>query len=317
VTLSVLTTVFDRERSIARAIRSILAQTCGDFEYVIIDDGSSDGSVAEIEALEDPRIRLHRIAHGGRARALNEGLRHCRGTYIAIQDSDDEAHPERLALQLCFLEGHPDVGMVGCHLLVRDETTGRQRSIAFPEHHDDILYLMPVTSAVPFNSSLIRREVFDRVGTFRDKLTAAVDYDFQMRALRTCRMHNLPRTLNTVQRSRDSMGVVLANTQQAVTLEASRRFLDAEEVDPVHFSSARDILFARARAEYYYGNARTARGLLLRLLRSAPLHMPYLRYLLPTLAGNSVLAFLRKHGVLSRLSAPLRRAGLLRRHLLP
>ncbi len=317
VTLSVLTTVYNRERSIARAVRSILAQTHADFEYVIVDDGSTDETAAIIEAMDDARIRLHRIAHAGRARALNEGLRHCRGQYIAIQDSDDEAQPERLKLQLRFMEEHPEVGMLGCRVLVRDESTGSQRVIAFPEHHDDILYLMPVTSAVPFNSSLIRRAMFDHVGNFREELAAGEDYDFQLRALRVCRVHNLPQTLNTVQRSRDSMGVVLEKTQDAVTLESSRRFLDAEEADPVHFTSRRDILFARARAEYYYGNARAARGLLLALLRSAPLHPSYIRYLLPTLAGNSVLAFLRRHGVLSWLTAPLRRHGLLRRHLLP
>jgi glycosyltransferase involved in cell wall biosynthesis len=317
MTLSVLTTVYNRERSIARAVRSILAQDHAEFEYVIIDDGSTDGSVEEITALSDARIRLHALPHAGRGAALNEGLRRCRGDLIAIMDSDDEAHPSRFSRQLQFMHAHPDVGMLGCHILLRDEEGSAPRVVAFPETHEEIVHLMPVTSAVPFNSAMIRREVFERAGDFREGLPAAEDYELQLRALRVCRFHNLPDVLNTVQRSHDSMGVVENSAQNAITLDASRALLAEEEAQPTLFASVDAVRFARARAEYYLGDLTAARRLLAGLLRHAPLHAAYLRYFIPTLLGATLHGWLRRSGLLSRLGAPLRRRRLLRRQLLP
>ncbi|MDT8325709.1 MAG: glycosyltransferase, partial [Bacteroidota bacterium] len=259
MTISVLTTVRNRERSIARSMRSILAQEHADFEYVIIDDGSDDDTVRIVSAFDDDRIRLHALPHAGRGAALNEGLRRCRGNLIAIMDSDDEAHPARLARQQQFMNEHPEVGMLGCHILQRDEGGNAQRVIAFPETHEEILHLMPVTCAVPFNSALIRRSVFDRAGVFLEGLPAAEDYEFALRALRVCRFHNLPEVLNTVQRSRDSMGVVESHAQNEITLAASRAFLDEEEVEASLFTSPEELRFARARVEYYLGELAIAR----------------------------------------------------------
>lgn len=317
MTISVLTTVRNRERSILRAVRSILAQECTDFEYVIIDDGSTDGTAALLAALDDPRIRLHTLPHAGRGAALNEGLRRCRGDLIAIMDSDDEAHPARLARQKRFMHDHPDIGMLGCHILLREEHGADRRVIAFPERHEDILHLMPVTSAVPFNSSMIRRTVFERAGTFREGLPAAEDYEFQLRALEVCRFANLAEVLNTVQRSLDSMGVVENRAQNDITLAASRAFLEREERQRAVFTTAEDVRFARARAEYYLGDLAASRRLLFDLLRRTPLRPAYIRYLLPTLLGASLHGWLRRSGMLSRMTAPFRRRRLLRRQLLP
>jgi glycosyltransferase involved in cell wall biosynthesis len=315
--VSVLTTVYNRERSIIRAVRSILTQSHTDFEYVIIDDGSTDETTARIEELDDARIRLIPLPHRGRAAALNEGFRQCRGDVIAIQDSDDESAAARLEQQLRFLEAHPEVGMVGCHLFHRDETSSATHTVAFPENHEDILHLMPVTSGIPFNSSLIRSSVFEAAGPFQEHLAAAEDYDFQLRALRHCRFHNLPLVLNTVQRSADSMGVVQENEQNRIALEASRGFLSEEEREPLIFTSPRALRFARARSEYYLGDSNTARSLLFHLLLRSPFHAPYLRYFLPTLLGKRLLSSMRRSGLLHALSAPLRSRGLFRRHILP
>ena len=143
------------------------------------------------------------------------------------------------------------------------------------------------------------------------------DYELQLRALRSCRFHNLPEVLNTVQRSRDSMGVVEDSAQNAITLEASRVFLAEEETRPALFDSVEAVRFARARAEYYLGDLAASRRLLAGLLRRAPLHGAYLRYFLPTLLGAHLHGWLRRSGLLSRLSAPLRRRRFLRRQLLP
>ncbi|MCB2203440.1 glycosyltransferase [bacterium] len=316
MTLSVLTTVYNRERSILRAVESILRQEYADFEYVIVDDGSTDATMQRLASITDERVRVIARKHEGRAASLNAGLAACSGSLIAIMDSDDEAQADRLAKQLDFLEHQPDVAMLGCHVLVRDETTGKQRVIAFPEHHEDILHGMPVTSMLPFNSSIIRRQVFDTVGGFDEALPAGEDYAFQLRALRHFRFHNLPSVLNTVQRSFDSLGVASQQAQDRVTREASAAFLAEEQRDPCCFPSPRALEEAQARAAYYHGRIAEARKRYFHLLLHAPQRLTTLRYLIPTFMGRG-LQFLRNRGILSRITTPLRSLRSFRRHILP
>ncbi|MCT4535552.1 glycosyltransferase family A protein [Halodesulfovibrio sp.] len=112
--VSVLLPVYNQEKYIREAIDSILAQTYSDFEFIIIDDASSDMSVKVIQQFTDERIRFYvNTKNLGSVRTLNEGLSLCRGEYIARMDGDDIAYPERFQKQVEFLDAHPDVGVVG------------------------------------------------------------------------------------------------------------------------------------------------------------------------------------------------------------
>ena len=114
--------VHNGEKYIREAIESILAQTFTDFELLVIDDSSTDKSVEIAKTYGDPRIRLLKNEAGrGVVGARNTGLIHARGEYIAPMDCDDIAHPEKLAIQVAFLDGHPDVGMVGSGIELIDE----------------------------------------------------------------------------------------------------------------------------------------------------------------------------------------------------
>src|SRR6185312_7739382 len=102
--VSVVMPVFNTERYVARATESILGQSFGDFEFIIIDDGSTDGSrgILERYARQDGRIRLVSRANTGYAVALNEGLGMARGEFVARMDSDDVSKPERFERQVEF-----------------------------------------------------------------------------------------------------------------------------------------------------------------------------------------------------------------------
>jgi glycosyltransferase involved in cell wall biosynthesis len=103
-------------RTLSRAVESMRAQTFAGWEMIAVDDGSTDGSREMLEGLarSDARIRVVAQPHGGIVAALNTGLAAVRGGLIARMDADDEAHPERLAEQVDFLERNPAVGLVGC-----------------------------------------------------------------------------------------------------------------------------------------------------------------------------------------------------------
>src|SRR5487761_1677094 len=107
---SVLMPVYNAERYVGHAVESILRQTWHDFEFLIIDDGSTDRSPEMLRAYaeRDPRILLVSRANTGYLRALNEGWPLCRGEYVARMDADDVAMPERLQRQIAFLDAHPD-----------------------------------------------------------------------------------------------------------------------------------------------------------------------------------------------------------------
>lgn len=107
--------VYNGERFLADAIRSILAQSFGDFEFLILDDGSTDSSRSIIAgfAASDSRIRPIIRENRGLIASLNQLLEEARAPLIARMDADDISHPERFSRQISFLAGHPDHGVLG------------------------------------------------------------------------------------------------------------------------------------------------------------------------------------------------------------
>lgn len=123
--VSVLMTVYNREGMVAEAIRSILAQDFGDFEFVIVDDGSTDRTAEVIRSFADPRIRLASLATNcGIAMGRNLGLGLVRGEFVAVMDSDDLAMPARLRTQYEFFRSHPEIDIAGGNII---KVVGDQR----------------------------------------------------------------------------------------------------------------------------------------------------------------------------------------------
>jgi glycosyltransferase involved in cell wall biosynthesis len=134
--VTVVIPVYNERTHLRRAVESVLAQTFADFELIVVDDGSTDGSLDTIADLDDPRIRRLRQENGGKASALNRALDAARGEFFCIQDADDEANPQRLAVQVAALRADPELGGVFCrHELIVD---GRRRSPRFrPADRDE------------------------------------------------------------------------------------------------------------------------------------------------------------------------------------
>ena len=114
--ISVLMTVFNGGKLLAESIESLLAQSFSDFEFVIVDDASTDGSVAVLEsyASRDRRLRLFcNSQNSGQTACLNQGLGECRADWIARQDADDLSHPRRLAAQWLTVKNNPSLVLLG------------------------------------------------------------------------------------------------------------------------------------------------------------------------------------------------------------
>ncbi len=120
-TVSVVMPVYNVERFVVQAVRSVLDQTFTDFELIIVDDGSPDGSIALCEAIADRRIRIIHQANRGLAGARNPGIAFARGEFVALLDSDDAWAPEKLARHVAHLRANPAVGAVYAGSILIDD----------------------------------------------------------------------------------------------------------------------------------------------------------------------------------------------------
>jgi glycosyltransferase involved in cell wall biosynthesis len=121
--VSVVMSVFNGEKYLRNAVESILSQTFADFEFIVIDDGSSDRGSEVIKAYKDPRIRFScNEQNMGLTRTLNMGLKQARGEYIARMDCDDVSLPDRLTRQVAFMDSNPNMGACCTWALDIDET---------------------------------------------------------------------------------------------------------------------------------------------------------------------------------------------------
>lgn len=195
--VSVVLPVYNCEKYLEESISSILAQSYGDFELIIINDGSTDGSSAIIAGFNDPRIRLFDQENRGLSASLNRSICLARGRYLARQDADDVSFPDRLTRQVEFLENHPEYCMVGAWSQIWQEAVPTRRSHRHPEKNGALKFNLLFDSYFVHSSVMLRKSVLDSVGFYTEKPGQPEDYQLWSRMLRGGygRMANLPHQL--------------------------------------------------------------------------------------------------------------------------
>jgi len=193
--VSVLMSVHNGAPWVRDAVASVLAQTAGDLELIVIDDGSTDATSELLAAVRDSRVRIERRAHAGLTRALNRALALARALLVARLDADDIALPERLALQRAFLGSHPDVGLLGTGAREVDEAGREVARIRPPEDDATIRRVLIRRNPFVHSAVMMRRTLVERAGGYDETLPVAQDYDLWMRLSRLARLANLPEPL--------------------------------------------------------------------------------------------------------------------------
>lgn len=192
--VSVVMSVYNEEQYVGEAIDSILGQAFQDFEFVIVDDGSVDRTPAVLKGFDDPRLKVHHQANQGQSAALNQGIRVSTGSYIARMDGDDISLPGRLEREVSLLESHPEIGLVGTWCIKVDTKTGHERVQSLPEYDSAIRRFMIVDNPFIHSSVMIRKDVLDRVGLYKEGLIWQ-DYELWVRIAGHHRMANIPEPL--------------------------------------------------------------------------------------------------------------------------
>jgi glycosyltransferase involved in cell wall biosynthesis len=162
--VSIVTTVYNESDNFDKAPPSILQQTCQDFEWLILDDNSTDDTVKKLHELakSDSRITIiENQSRMGRAKCLNKVIEHADGKYIAQQDFDDVSHSERIDKQTEFLKNNPNVGVVGSFYEQIDNIRNESFIRELPTHHDRIIRSM--AKYIPFAHTLVmfRKEAWE------------------------------------------------------------------------------------------------------------------------------------------------------------
>ena len=192
--ISVILAVHNDERYIEESVRSVLEQTCEDFELILVDDGSDDGTVSLVDSLArtDSRIRLFRQRRSGLTCSLIRATAEARGLYLARQDSDDRSRSNRFAVQTNFLNTHPDIAAVGSDTVVIDQSGQRIKAIVGERGTGTIRSSLLSLRSTPIHGSvMMRRESVLAVGGYRLAFTVSQDFDLWLRLTEHCGLDNL------------------------------------------------------------------------------------------------------------------------------
>ena len=189
--VSVVIPAYNHEKFIGEAIQSVLDQTFQDFELIIINDGSTDNTEAEILKFKDDRIQYYFQSNRGLSPTLNRGIELARGEFFNFLPSDDIFLPEKLAIQLKAFEGSEEIGVVfSYHLVVdgegrevKDDPIVDWFTVPF-ETKEEIFPALFERDFLSVPTALIRMDCFRRVGLFDESLKTAQDYDMWMRILK-------------------------------------------------------------------------------------------------------------------------------------
>lgn len=189
--VSVVMSVYNGERYLREAIDSILGQTFKDFEFIIIDDGSTDDTLQIIKSYKDPRIVLISRENKGLVVSLNEGIEQAKGKYIARQDADDYSLPERLRKQLDYMLSHSEVVICGATFTEIDSGGKVLQRIAIPL--EDSVIRQELLARCPFahGSTVYLRKTCLEAGLYKEADFPAEDYALWIRIAALGKMSNL------------------------------------------------------------------------------------------------------------------------------
>ena len=254
--VSILMPVFKTAPYLREAMDSMLCQTFKDFELIVLDDCSPDNAEEILDAYDDSRIvRYKGEKNVGLSNVLNVGIEMARGKYIARMDSDDISLPQRLQVQVDYLEKHPDVDLVSVGMRLFGAKEGTWIREINPEKVKiEALFHSPVLHA----SSVWRKDAFEKQRLrFRQEMVPAEDYDLWVRAmlkglklvnlpdvLYEYRIHEAQATVQTDKTSAKSREVQMAYLQEALpSLSDSNRKAFPKKLWPVFFANLYDGFF--------------------------------------------------------------------------
>lgn len=224
-TVSVVMAVYNERPYLEKAVQSVLDQTFDDFEFIIVNDGSTDGSTEVLDRFEqrDDRIHLVHQENRGLIASLNKGIGRAKGKYIARMDGDDISHPERFERQVSFLEENPEIGILGTQAdkIDAEGNVRKEWTRSNPTDPDVVSWQLLFHTCFYHPTVMARRSVLEDLGGYAEWATHVEDYELFTRALLKTRLTNLPDTLLKFRRHKGSVTVQRREEQIRRSAEAA------------------------------------------------------------------------------------------------
>ena len=224
--ISVLMPVYNGDRYLTEAIESILAQTFTDFEFLIIDDGSTDRSLQTLRryAAQDNRIRLISRENRGLIATLNQMLELAQGEFLARMDADDIAMGDRFAAQVAFLRQQPDCVCVGGAYGLIDSQSRTVLHLEMPEANSEIQQaILSGRTIINHPCAMIRRWALESIGGYDAAMVTVEDLDMLLRLGEVGQLANLKQTVLKYRFHRQSISAKRSEFQHQMAQEACRR----------------------------------------------------------------------------------------------
>ena len=249
--------VFNGEKYLREAVDSILNQTFTDFEFIIINDGSTDNTKAILESYNDRRISLIHQKNIGLTKSLNKALFLSVGNYIARQDSDDISEPERLKHQIEFLTKNSDIAVTGSFVVAIDKYGNEFTKWTYPETDKDIKTQLLKNNIFCHGSVMFRKDCVMNVGYYREAFRTSQDYDLWLRISEKYNMANIPQYLYKLRRNiasitRRNMEQQINNHLLAIELAKERRIIGNDSLNEIDMDKI--ILYLRKKYKIKYKN---------------------------------------------------------------
>ena len=227
--ISVLMSVHNGALFLGEAVNSILSQTLTDFEFLIFDDGSTDGSGAMLDAFarQDPRIRVVHQENMGLTKSLNRGLALARGDFVARMDGDDVSEPARFKVQLEYLANHPEIVVLGTSGMMID-AHGRVLSHLWRTGDPKVVrWEMSYGNSVLHSSVMFRRNLIQAAGGYNSKFPYAQDYELWTRLLMDgSEICSVPQCLLKYRISGNNLFLTRSQEQESCALKAGHRYIE-------------------------------------------------------------------------------------------
>ena len=243
--VTVLMSAYNGEKYLREAIDSILGQTFKDFEFLIINDGSTDKTGEILKSYNDPRIKIiNNNKNIGLTKSLNKGLKLARGEYIARQDADDISLPTRFEEELKFFEKNSNVALVGTDYFLINEKDEIIHTVNCFTENRKLKEKLLEGNQFAHGSIIFKKECVEKVGMYREEFKFAQDFDFTLRISEEFDVANIPKSLYKWRINIDSVSVKKKTLQDkyallAIELAKERRqsgkdklqSLNKEEID--------------------------------------------------------------------------------------
>lgn len=200
--------VYNGESKLVESIESILSQTYTDFECIIVDDRSTDGTAGILAdyAQKDTRVKIiTNEINLGLTKSLNKAIKTATGVYIARMDAEDTSEPTRFAKQVAFLETHPEHGLVGSWVYLIDESSHKIGAMKYPTEHGVLKKFLIKHNPFVHSSIMMRRSVLDTAGLYDETWKYAQDYELFLRLSKYTKIANIGEHLASYRMSPQSI----------------------------------------------------------------------------------------------------------------